>query len=124
MLIRNGKAAFIQQKANLVLAMMEGMQYQEQQLQLEPGDILYLYTDGVTEAAAPGNKMFGNDRLIGLLSHDYGKGDAACRAVCETVRQSISAFAENEPQSDDITQVCIYYAGYQSEQRTTIIESK
>ncbi|MBR5108735.1 MAG: SpoIIE family protein phosphatase [Clostridia bacterium] len=110
-LIRNGKASFIPQKANLMLAMMEGMRYREQQLQLEPGDILYLYTDGVTEATAPGEKMFGNDRLLELLSQDFGTGDAACRKICETVRKSIDAFAEGEPQFDDITQVCLYYAG-------------
>ncbi|MBR5109763.1 MAG: SpoIIE family protein phosphatase [Clostridia bacterium] len=110
-LIRNGKASFIQQKANLVMAMMEGVRYREQQLQLEPGDILYLYTDGVTEATASGGKMFGNDRLLALLSEDYGAGDAACQKICETVRRSIDGFAEGEPQFDDITQVCLYYAG-------------
>ena len=112
-LIRKGKASFVQQKANLVLAMMEGMRYREQQLQLEPGDILYLYTDGVTEATAPGEQMFGNDRLLELLSNDFGTGDDACRKICETVRQRIDAFAEGEPQFDDITQVCLYYAGKQ-----------
>ena len=114
-LIRNGKATFIQQKANLMLAMMEGMRYREQQLQLEPGDILYLYTDGVTEATAPGEKMFGNDRLLALLSQDFGTGDAACLKICETVRQNIDAFAEGEPQFDDITQVCLYYSGKQAD---------
>jgi len=110
-LIRNGKASFVQQKANLMLAMMEGMRYREQQLQLEPGDILYLYTDGVTEATAPGEKMFGNDRLLELLSQDFGTGDVACRKICESVRKSIDEFAQGEPQFDDITQVCLYYAG-------------
>ena len=110
-LIRKGKASFIPQKVNLTLAMMEGMRYREQQLQLEPGDILYLYTDGVTEAMAPGEKMFGNDRLLALLSNDFGTGDAACRKICETVRKSIDDFAEGEPQFDDITQVCLYYSG-------------
>lgn len=114
-LIRHGKAVFVEQKANLMLAMMEGMRYREQQLQLEPGDILYLYTDGVTEATAPDEEMFGNERLLVLLSNDFGAGDAACRKICETVKQSIDTFADGAPQFDDITQVCLYYAGNRPE---------
>ena len=123
-LIRGGKASFIQQKANMVLAMMEGLRYKEQQLQLEPGDILYLYTDGATEATAPGDRMFGNDRLLALLSDDFGTGDEACRKICETVRKRIDDFAEGEPQFDDITQVCLYYAGKQPEEKTDFFEEK
>ena len=113
-LIRNKKAALIEQKRNLMLAMMEGIKYREQTLQLEPGDILYLYTDGVTEACRKDERMFGNDRLLALLSDDFGTGDDACRKICETVKQSIDAFVEGEAQFDDMTQVCLYYAGKQA----------
>ena len=123
-LIRKGKASFVQQKSNLMLAIMEGMRYREQQLQLEPGDILYIYTDGVTEAIAPGEKMFGNDRLLELLSDDFGTGDAACRKICETVRQTLERFAQGEPQFDDITQVCLYYAGQRPEQGEPSAETR
>ena len=112
-LIHGGKAAFIKQKANLMLAVMEGMRYREQTLQLEPGDILYLYTDGVTEASAHDESRFGNDRLLELLSDDFGTGDEACRRICKVVRESIDEFAKGEQQFDDITQVCLYYAGNQ-----------
>ncbi|MBO6066079.1 MAG: SpoIIE family protein phosphatase, partial [Lachnospiraceae bacterium] len=49
-LIRNGQAEFLRQKVNLALAAMDGVPYREQTLQLQPGDLLFLYTDGVTEA--------------------------------------------------------------------------
>ena len=114
-LIRNKKAAFIEQKRNLMLAMMEGIKYREQTLQLEPGDILYLYTDGITEACRKDESMFGNDRLLALLSDDFGTGDDACRKICDTVKQSVDAFVEGAAQFDDITQVCLYYAGKQAD---------
>ncbi|MCR5137853.1 MAG: SpoIIE family protein phosphatase [Oscillospiraceae bacterium] len=110
-LIRNGTASFVEQKVNLMLAMMEDFPYAEQTLQLLPGDILYLYTDGVTEASKADESRFGNDRLLSILSDDFGTGEAACRSICRAVRESIDAFAEGEPQFDDITQVCLYYAG-------------
>lgn len=110
-LIRNGKASFLQQKSNLILAAMEGVKYREQILQLEPGDFLYLYTDGVTEAINQKEEQFGNDRLLAVLSDRFGTGDDACRRICETVRQSVLTFSEGEPQFDDITQVCLYFAG-------------
>lgn len=123
-LIRNGKAAFIEQKRNLMLAMMEGIKYREQTLQLEPGDILYLYTDGITEACREDKKMFGNDRLLTLLSEDFGTGEEACRKICETVKQSVDAFADGEPQFDDMTQVCLYYAGKQAQESGTRTEER
>ncbi|MBR2716283.1 MAG: SpoIIE family protein phosphatase, partial [Oscillospiraceae bacterium] len=110
-LIRNGTASFVDQKVNLVLAMAEGIPYTEQSVRLEPGDLLYLYTDGVTEASRADESRYGNERLLTTLSADFGTGDAACRRICRAVRESIDAFTEGEPQFDDITQVCLYYAG-------------
>ena len=110
-LIRNGEVAYVQQCSNLVLAMMDGMQYREQTLQLEPGDLLYLYTDGVVEAVSAEKERFGSDRLLQVLSDRFGTGDEACRKVCETVDQSIRAFSGDEPQFDDITQLCLCYVG-------------
>ena len=114
--IRNGKASFVQQKSNLMLAMMEGVRYKEQTLKLEPGDFLYLYTDGVTEASKEDESRYGNDRLLELLSHNFGTGESACRKICTTVKQSVDAFAEGADQFDDITQFCLYYAGNQTEE--------
>lgn len=110
-LIRDGKASFVDQKVNMILAMTEDVPYTEQRVQLAPGDILYLYTDGVTEASKADESRFGNDRLLQLLSGDFGTGEAACRKIYESVRQSIDFFTEGEPQFDDITQLCLYYAG-------------
>ena len=110
-LVRGSQASFIPQRANMTLAGLEGMKYREQTLQLEPGDLLFLYTDGVTEATDAQEKMFGNDALLEALSRDFGAGDAACRSACRTVKERIDLFAGEAPQFDDITMLCLYYAG-------------
>ncbi len=112
-LIRDGKSTFIEQKPNLMLAMADGMVYREEQIRLQPGDMLYLYTDGVTEATAADRRRFGNERLLEVLSGRTGDGDAACRETCDAVRQAVEAFAGDAPQSDDITQLCLFYRGTQ-----------
>ncbi len=110
-LIRNGEAAFISQKANLTLAAMENVPYREQTLQLEPGDILFLYTDGVTEATDAENRLYGNDRLLQTLTGQFGEGMDACKKICEHVKEDLDRFVGNAAQFDDITMLAIYYAG-------------
>ena len=110
-ILRRGTASFIKQKANLTLAAMEGIPYREQTLQLEPGDLLFLYTDGVTEATNASEELFGNDRLIDVLSAAYGTGETACRDVCARVKEALDEFVGEAPQFDDITMLCLYYAG-------------
>ena len=115
-LIRDGKAEYVILKPGLMLAGMEGTIYKEQTLQLKKGDILYLYTDGVTEAMDADENQYGEDRLIELLSFgdDYPApaGDnGIAGAVCELVTKDIEAFVQGAEQSDDITMLCIRYLG-------------
>ena len=115
-LIRGGKAEFIQQRANVMLAAAEGVRYREQTLQMEPGDFLYLYTDGVTEATDNAEELYENDRLLAVLNRDYGTGAEACEAMCRVVKEDIDRFVGDAPQFDDITMLCLYYAGKNDEQ--------
>ena len=110
-LIRNGRAEFITQKVNLAFAAMDGVPYREQTLRLLPGDLLFLYTDGVTEAENSSETLFGNDRLLSVLSGPSGRGEAACRNVCARVKTALKEFTGDAPQFDDITMLCLYYAG-------------
>ena len=110
-LIRDGQAAFLEQESNMVLAAFESFPYCEQVLQLEPGDLLFLYTDGVTEATNAARELFGDDRLIQALSASFGEGESACRSVCSTVKQKVDEFVDGAPQFDDITMLCLYYGG-------------
>ncbi len=111
-LIRNGKAEFIKLPAGMVLAVMNGMMYQEHTIQLEKGDILFLYTDGVTEAVDQDEEQYGEERLIRLLSFgdDYPvprEGTCIATAVCEAVKEDLDRFVNGADQFDDITMLAI-----------------
>jgi len=71
------------------------------QFQLDPGDLLALYTDGITEAPSPQGTMFGEARLRECL-HCEGAADRL-PDLAEQIRKSVAAFSAAEPQEDDIT---------------------
>lgn len=115
-LIRDGRAEYIILKPGLMLAGMEEMVYREQTVQLQRGDILYLYTDGVTEARDEDRNLYGEDRLLKLLS--FGEDAPApsdengmAGEVCRLVARDIEAFVQGAEQSDDITMLCVRYLG-------------
>lgn len=115
-LISGGKAEFVRLKAGFVLAGMERQKYKEQSVQLKKGDILFLYTDGVTEAMDKNGKLYGDDSLKELLSYgDNAPAPAAengmAEAICERVIKGVSEHTAGAEQSDDITMLCIRYLG-------------
>ncbi len=115
-LIRDGKAEYVILKPGLMFAGMDGMVYKDQTLQLQKGDILYLYTDGVTEAMDADENHYGEDRLIKLLSfgdtYPAPSGDnGIAGAVCEMVTADIDRFVQGAEQWDDITMLCVRYLG-------------
>jgi sigma-B regulation protein RsbU (phosphoserine phosphatase) len=69
---------------------------------LQPEDLLVLYTDGVTEATAPNDELFGTDRLVKAIEQWR---DASPRAVIQGIRQTVEAFTVDRPLSDDTTLV-------------------
>lgn len=117
-LVRDGKAEFVVLRPGFVLAGMDGMHYKEQTLQLQKGDILYLYTDGVTEAIDSGENQYGEDRLRKLLSFggNYpvpSDENGVAGAVCKLVSDDLQMFVNGAEQSDDITMLCVKYNGKQ-----------
>ena len=115
-LIRGGKAEYVILKPGLMLAGMDGVRYKEQTMQLRKGDMLYLYTDGVTEAMDKDEEQYGEDRLIKLLS--FGENYSAPSAengiaepVCDAVIADVRKFTDGAEQSDDITMLCVRYLG-------------
>lgn len=95
-------------RAGFVLAGMEGVRYRRFEVQLQPGDTIYLYTDGVTEATDTAQQLYGENRLLALLNQH--KGDSA-RAVCEAVKTDVDLFAGEAEQFDDITMLCLTWHG-------------
>lgn len=111
-LIRSGGNGFDFHKirVNFVLAGMEGVRYRKNELQLQPGDTIYLYTDGVTEATDLNQKLYGDTRLKDLLnSHEF----VSDKDLCDTVKTDVDTFVGKAEQFDDITMLCLTWHGPQ-----------
>ena len=92
------------------VATMEGMIFKEHEFQLEKGDTIFVYTDGVTEATNAYDELFGEERLIAALNKN---SDAIPENLLYNVTESINEFVEDAEQFDDITMLCFNYKGEQ-----------
>ena len=103
-----GEYAWLNSRPGFVLAGMEGMRYQENVLELAPGDQLYLYTDGVTEATNRDNELFGEERLLAALNEEPG---LSVYELLPKIKKRIDDFAGDAEQFDDITMLGLTYRG-------------
>ena len=108
----DGSVEYAKSRPGLVLAGMEGIRYRANKIQLKPGDLLYLYTDGVTEATNAGNGLYGEERLLGVLQ---SSADADVHSVCDQVKLDVDAFVGDATQFDDITMLSLQYAPLEEE---------
>jgi serine phosphatase RsbU (regulator of sigma subunit) len=95
-------------KANLeptgpALGIMADAKFKIEQVQLEPGDTLIGYTDGVTEALSPSGELFTKQRLRSLLERPA----TSASELLERIRTSLGNYTGNAPQSDDITLIAV-----------------
>lgn len=104
----DGSFELIKYRHSPAVATMEGMRFKEHEFELHPGDSLFVYTDGVTEATNAETKLFGEERLIDALNIDPGAKPAA---LISNVRGEIEKFVGEAPQFDDITMLGFSYAG-------------
>ncbi len=102
----DGVFELFKDRHGFVIGGMEGIKYKEYNLQLNHGDKLFLYTDGVPEATNSKNKMFGTDRMINSLNRDP---DASPEDILKNVRDDISDFVKDGVQFDDMTMLCFVY---------------
>lgn len=103
---KNGRFEPYKIRAGFVLAGMEGMRYKCGELQLEPGDKIFQYTDGVTEATNADNELYGMDRLTEILGENSA---LAPTELLPVIKNDIDKFVGNAPQFDDITMLCLEY---------------
>ena len=101
------KFEFYKEKHGFVLGGMEGMKYKDYDYDLKHGDTIFVYTDGITEAANAENELFGNDRLIEALNG--ARDEIDLKAFAEKVEKSVSAFVKDAPQADDLTMLVFRY---------------
>ena len=102
----DGSFAMIQAKANLVFGMMEDIPYKEQHVQLDPGDCMYLYTDGVTEALNPAQQLLGDAYLVDMLNRHKDEASDV-EGFVQAMYDEVDHFADGEMQADDITMVYV-----------------
>ena len=109
----SGKYELLKDKHGLVIGAMEGIKYKDYELELKPGDKLFVYTDGVPEATDAEYKLFGTDRLTEALNADP---DAEPEQTLKNVREAVDAFVKDAEQFDDLTMLCLEYRGREGEQ--------
>ena len=82
----------------------KGIRYQNNEVQLEQGDKLFLYTDGVPEATDKYNCMFTLENMLIALNMNKNKSP---QKIIEGIERSVADFIGDEPPFDDLTAVCI-----------------
>ena len=87
-----------------VLGMFDVATYQSSPLHLDRGDLLMVYSDGLTDAENPREKMFGEERLLEIIRNHAPAGSSA---VEQCLLREIETFTEGMPQTDDITFVIV-----------------
>ena len=102
----NGSFEYLKTRAGLVLAGMEGIRYRAGEITLSPGDRLFLYTDGVTEATNTENKLYGEERLLAFMNQN---ADQEATTLLPSLKANIDEFVGEAPQFDDITMLMLDY---------------
>ena len=103
-----GDFEFIQMPEGFVVGTIPDMEYECKKLILKPDDVIFMYTDGVTEAMNPAGQLFSDERLKQCLSNLKGKD---IRDIIRGIRAEVETFAQGRPQSDDITMLALEYKG-------------
>ena len=103
-----GAYELFRDKHGFVIGGMEDVPYHEYELQLRPGDRVFVYTDGVPEATDGQNRLFGTDRMIEALNREP---EASPEQTLKNVQAAVDDFVKDAEQFDDLTMLCIQYNG-------------
>jgi len=108
-IIKKNKEAVMFEKTKFIpVGLFEDFEYGESSLQLEPGDKIFLYTDGVSEAENSENELFGDGAIMDIIGRNL---TAPPRELIHKLEEGISAHVNGFTQSDDITMMTIVYNG-------------
>jgi len=105
LLMRKGESRFrALEVTGIALGVVEGMRYEERCVDLQEGDILVLYTDGVSEAINDRVEQYGLGRLCRTV---YSSREKTARGILDSILKDIAAFAGDQAQFDDITMIVV-----------------
>lgn len=104
----NGEFEYYKSENNLPLGIMDGFEYQKTEENLYNGDMIFLYTDGVTEAMNESEKLYGEENLKNTLNNNKNLN---IQEVISEVENDVKRHSQNTEQSDDITTLIFRYNG-------------
>jgi sigma-B regulation protein RsbU (phosphoserine phosphatase) len=105
---KDGCFELFKDKHGFVIGGMDGVRYKEYTIQLEAGDQLFLYTDGVPEATDAQQQMFGTERMLAALNKE---SNVSAERLLSNVQEAVGDFVKDAEQFDDLTMLCIGYNG-------------
>ena len=105
---RENEALRLEGNRELVVGAMENTVYETRQTRLQPGESIFLYTDGVTEAVNEKGELFSDERLRTKITSLQGDPP---EEVIAGVAEEVAQFSQNMPQADDITMMMIRFRG-------------
>lgn len=102
----DGKVSLIDLQRNLFAGIMEDFEYADEEIRLEKGSKLFLYTDGITEAENAAKELYGEERMIDILSTNANKD---IRSIVNTIINSVAQHVQTASASDDLTVLIIHF---------------
>lgn len=109
---QNGKYEFLNLPSNVPLGIFEDTEFDLYETTMNYGDLIYTYTDGVTEATNTNNEIYGEERLCNCLNDIYSTNP---EDIMQKVKMSIQEYIDSAPQSDDVTMLIFKYIGQQQQ---------
>lgn len=104
MLVRRGGEIVSLDKGGLPIGMMPGMSYQEESVSFEPGDVLLIYSDGITESVNDRDEEFGETRLVEVIKNNISRSASGIR---DRIDEALSRFVGTTAPVDDMTLMII-----------------
>ena len=110
-----GEPEFVRERSGMMLGAMGGLKYRSHEMKLRPGDMLYLYTDGITEQSDERGELFGEERLRfsleTMLTDGVSPLDGGKSQMLNAIFHAVIAHGGVVEQSDDCTQLIVRYNG-------------
>ena len=110
--MKDGRFELYQEHHGFFVGVIPELPYENYEIQMKPGDKLFVYTDGVPEAQNRDMKMFGFGRMVENLNIVK---DGTSEDILKSMRKSVDDFVDEAEQFDDLTMLCIEYKGKNSE---------
>lgn len=111
LIITGKKTRQVEAKSNIPIGIMEEAKYQDVETSVVPGDMIMLYTDGLTEAMNEEKKLFGFPRIISTIGDAPEPGFTTPQQLLDSMKQAVAQFVCGAEQSDDLTMLAILYKG-------------